>query len=578
VAEIRLSIRLEKFWFTMVLFLLAGCGGGGGSGAQGSSALGAHDLAVPPTARFKDLSAELVLGQVDFSSNKPNMGSSVMTNAGLNDPLAVAIDRSTNPNRVYVSDFNNNRILGWADVSGLTNGAPADLVIGQPNFSSRICNNGGTSEKSLCVPMHITVDNAGNLYVADRGNSRVLIYFTPFTITAVSGSGDTLADRLLGQPDFKSAGCSDPSISMASNASLCNPFGVAVDNAGNVYVADMANNRVVEYNTPLTTDRIADLVLGQPNFESKMPGVGPSHFNQPNDVIVDNIGNVYVADLANNRVLEFDTPLTTNKTADRVFGQPNFSSTLVNAGGGVLNPNAGSLSYPIGIGIDPTGNLYIAERGNSRVMEYDYPSTTDTIGDGVFGQPDFTTNGCNKTGVTAKSLCLPFGVASDSEGNVWVADFANHRVLRYANPGGPPPLPPPDEVTIPSASFRFEEFADGECSLQREVEFSFEKNPGDPTSGDGGHTIFDIIDSTFTATMTFPDGFELSGTPESGGKEDNLSDPDSDTPYGHEYEFRVDCSSMTMHVASGQNVTIHASGTLTDGHAFSGSGVATTHP
>jgi sugar lactone lactonase YvrE len=506
------------------------------------------------------------------------MGTSVVNNSGLNDPIAVAIDRSITPNRIYVSDYLNNRVLGWADVSALTNGAPADLVIGQPNFSERGCNNGGTTAASLCVPMHIAVDNAGNIYVADRGNSRVLIYFTPYTATAVTGSGDTLADLVLGQPVFTSAGCSDPSIRMASNTSLCVPFGVAVDDAGNVYVADMANNRVVEYNTPLTTDSIADLVLGQPNFESRTPGVGPTHFNQPNDVAVDHFGNVYVVDFSNNRVLEFDAPLTANKAANRVFGQPNFSSLSVNAGGGVLRPNAGSLSYPVGVGIDPTGSLYIAERGNSRVMEYDYPSISDTIGDGLLGKKDFTTNGCNRSGVTAKSLCMPFGVASDSDGNIWVADFANNRVLRYANPGGPPPLPPSGEVTIPSASFRFEEFVDGECALQREVEFSFEKIPGDPTSGDGGHTIFDIVDSTFTATMTFPDGFELSGIPEPGGKEDNISDPDSDTPYGYEYEFRVDCSSMTMHVASGQNVTIHASGTLSDGHSFSGTGVITTHP
>jgi len=570
-----LPIRPEKFWFTVVLFLLAGCGGGGGSGGQGTSAVVAHDLSVPPTPRFKDLSAELVLGQVDFTSNALNMGSSVVNNAGLSDPIAVAIDRSSSPNRVYISDFTNNRVLGWADVSALTNGAPADLVIGQPDFSSNVCNNGGTTAASLCVPMHISVDNAGNLYVADRGNSRVLIYLTPYTVTAVSGSGDTVADLVLGQPVFSAAGCSDPSISMASNASLCNPFGVAVDNAGNVYVADMANNRVVEYDTPLTTDRIADLVLGQPNFSSKTPGVGPTHLNQPNDVVVDNFGNVYVADFANNRVLEFDSPLTTNKAADRVFGQPNFNSNVVNAGGGVLHPNAGSLSYPIGIGIDPSGSLYIAERGNSRVMEYDYPATTDTIGDGVFGQPDFATNGCDKTGVTAKTLCLPFGVASDSDGNIWVADFANHRVIRYASPGGPPPLPPPSDVTIPSASFHFEEFVDGDCSLQREVEFSFEKTPGDRTSGDGGYTTNDIVDSTVVETMTFPDGYVLAGVVEN-KEEDNPVHP----PYNYttEFEFNFDCVTMMTHVASGQNVTIHASGTLTDGHTFSGSGVITTHP
>src|SRR5262245_14026818 len=96
-------------------------------------------------------------------------------------PEGVAIDRSALPNRVYVADVGNDRVLAWADVTTFANGDPADLVIGQPNFFSSECNAGGLSATTLCDPRGVAVDAAGNLYVADKRNSRVLEYGTPLT-------------------------------------------------------------------------------------------------------------------------------------------------------------------------------------------------------------------------------------------------------------------------------------------------------------------------------------------------------------------------------------------------------------
>ena len=96
---------------------------------------------------------------------------------------AVAIDASVTPNRLYVSDFNNNRVLGWNDASSFANGAPADLVVGQPDFLSYFCDGSSgaiVSASDLCFPEGITVDSAGNLYVADTDNNRLLEYTTPF--------------------------------------------------------------------------------------------------------------------------------------------------------------------------------------------------------------------------------------------------------------------------------------------------------------------------------------------------------------------------------------------------------------
>lgn len=117
----------------------------------------------------------------------------------------------------------------------------ADLVFGQGgNFTSNKCNLGGRSASSLCVPMGVTVDNAGNLYAADGFNNRVLEYNTPRTT-------DTIADRVFGTcGSFTSFACVG-----VSAESLKNPTGVAVDNPGNLYVADNQNNRVLAYSMPL---------------------------------------------------------------------------------------------------------------------------------------------------------------------------------------------------------------------------------------------------------------------------------------------------------------------------------------
>jgi DNA-binding beta-propeller fold protein YncE len=145
-----------------------------------------------------DTVADAVLGQVNvpatnFSFNTVNF----IDGAGLNlqdvEFGAVAIDTSVTPNRVYVADTANNRVLGWSNISAFTTHAAANIVIGQPNAYTTGCNNGGISATSLCSPEGVAVDEAtGNLYVADTSNHRVLFYLSPFTT-------DTAADDVFGQ-------------------------------------------------------------------------------------------------------------------------------------------------------------------------------------------------------------------------------------------------------------------------------------------------------------------------------------------------------------------------------------------
>jgi Ca2+-binding RTX toxin-like protein len=244
-----------------------------------------------------------------------------------------------------------------------------------------------------------------------------------------------VADRVFGQGgSFTSNTCN---LGGVSASSLCVPQGVALDGAGNLYVADTGNKRALEYDSPLTTDAVADRVFGQGgSFTSRainLGGVSASSLFYPYAVAVDGAGHLYVADGSNHRVLEFDSPLTSDTVADRVFGQPNFVTPPIacNTGG----VSASSLCEPTGVAVDGAGNLYVADHFNDRVLEYDSPLTADTAADRVFGQGgSFASADCNKGGISAGSLCGPFGAVVDGTGNLYVTDYLNNRALEYDSP------------------------------------------------------------------------------------------------------------------------------------------------
>ncbi len=155
-------------------------------------------------------------------------------------------------------------LLGLAILWGPTASADpvetvADLVLGQPHLTgqphlfSNTANYGGVSASSLHGPREVAVDAAGNVYVANTSNHRVLVYIDP-------QNTDMVADLVLGKPNFITSKCNIDFVvyKVVSASTLCYPFGVVVDAAGNVYVADLYNNRVLVYDgflelTPMPT-------------------------------------------------------------------------------------------------------------------------------------------------------------------------------------------------------------------------------------------------------------------------------------------------------------------------------------
>ncbi len=284
--------------------------------------------------------ANAVGGQIDTSHGAPNYVDAI----GENSAGGIAVDALTGaPHRhVYVADTINNRVLGWNDVSSFTSAQPANIVFGQPDLFSYKCNNGvaagdlaGLGADSLCGPARMAVDRAGNLYVADAGNNRVLVYNTPFNAASGEpGAGDASADFVYGQGgSFTSRGSN---LDGAGATTLSNPAAVALDGSGNIYIADTGNNRVLEYakagNPPVASDAIASRSYGQGavnDFTDTIcangAGGNPSPSAQamciPGGVALDSAGNLFVADSGNNRVLEIATPLAGTQSATRVFGQ-----------------------------------------------------------------------------------------------------------------------------------------------------------------------------------------------------------------------------------------------------------------
>jgi len=315
---------------------------------------------------------------------------------------------------VVLLDAGNNT-LGTQYLTGIGQGSLAVMVPGAISTVAgqvgewTLVNDGGPAiQADLYLPSGIAVDGAGNLFIADSHHNRVReVYATGAnagTITTVAGDG--------------SAGY-DPAATVAKATSLNQPGGVAIDGAGNLYIADTNNNVIRKVN--LTTGAIATVAgTGAPGYTGDGSAAASATLNSPEGVTVDAAGNLFIADTNNDAVREVVASGRIATFAGDSTGVPGFS------GDGSLATSA-RLNAPYGVAIDPAGNLYIADSGNNRVRVV---NTSGNIG-------TFAGNGTpaylgDKGPAAQAELYSPLGVACDPAGNVYIADARNY-VVRKVN-------------------------------------------------------------------------------------------------------------------------------------------------
>ncbi|GAC1402877.1 MAG: hypothetical protein NVSMB49_19610 [Ktedonobacteraceae bacterium] len=366
-----------------------------------------HTIELAPKSPFS--AAHVVYAQPNFTtSTLYPTGQNTLKNAG-----AITSDMHGG---FYVADYGNNRVLHFPSAGKNRVGPQADRVYGQPDYGSNAVGHGATE---LNYPHGVAVDLAGGLYVADTFNNRVLHY----------PQGSTTPDRVYGQPTFDSKESNG-----VSPSTLAHPQGLVVDGTG-LYVADTNNNRVLHYSSNSTT---ADFVYGQgtpgnspSNLATNSSGTGVSGLNVPRDVAVNPTG-LYISDSENHRVTHYNIG---NPLADHVYGQPGFAPTLVQANQGNAHPTATTLNNPTGIALDQRGGLYIADRRNNRILYY-APIMQTTLNDppatGIYGQSSYTSKDAS---TTDKTFNGPGGVSIDTNGNVFVLDIFNQRVLTFTELG-----------------------------------------------------------------------------------------------------------------------------------------------
>ncbi len=354
--------------------------------------------------------ADRVLGASDFDT----VGAGLNNPSGLDRPAGIAVDPTTG--KLFVASQSDQRILRFASATALANGANAEAVLGQVNFSSTGFSSTQSTFSSSLLGIH--VDRQGRLWVADRNNNRVVMFQGASTL-----SNGAPADLVLGQANFTN------SASGTTASTMTSPAGVFVDASDNVWVSDFGNSRVLKFTnaSTLTNGSSAIVALGQANFTSGTPSVSSTRLNAPSGLLVDSAGSLWVADQGNNRVVRFDNAATlaTGAAASAVLGQLDFDS---------LNEAtaSGRFDTPMGIALDSFGTLYVQEYENHRVSFFKNPSAkaNGAAADGVIGQPDFATF---TSGISSRKIFRPFiGMTFDLSGNLWLSDSNNDRVLRFS--------------------------------------------------------------------------------------------------------------------------------------------------
>jgi len=247
-------------------------------------------------------------------------------------------------------------------------------------------------------PNGVARDTWGNVYVAEQDNHRIRKITAAGVVTTLAGGTQGYADGVGTAAQFEY------------------PSGVAVDSSGNVYVADQGNDRIRKVTPAGVVTTLAGGLM--PGYTD---GVGTAaQFYRPTGVAVDSSGNVYVADCYNNRIRKVTPAGVVSTLAGKTSSGSNFGY-VDGIGTGAQFAN------PIGVAVDSSGNVYVADTMNNRIRKVTPAGVVSTLAGSTKGYAD---------GVgTAAQFDLPYGVTVDSSGNIYVADTDNQRIRKVTAEG-----------------------------------------------------------------------------------------------------------------------------------------------
>ncbi|MFI6473027.1 NHL repeat-containing protein [Streptomyces sp. NPDC050516] len=308
------------------------------------------------------------------------------TDTALNG-TGVATDRS---GTFYIADTDNHRIRKVG-----TDGIIRTIAgTGTSGFSG---DGGQATAAQIAQPVSVAVGADGSVYFATWGSSRVRKVAPDGIITTVAGGGTGTADG-----------------GRAVDAGLSNVFAIALDGAGNLYLTERYGHRVRKVGTDGVIRTIAG--TGDPGYDKDDVPATTATLNGPKGLAVDGAGNLYIADTGNHRVRRVGTDGVIRTVAGT--GDPGY---IADGGPGVKT----RLNSPEGLAVDGDGNLYIADSANHRVRRVDPGGTITTIAGTGTGGYD-----ADGTPADAARLYFPNTVALDGDGNLYIGDGNNNRVRK----------------------------------------------------------------------------------------------------------------------------------------------------
>jgi len=305
-------------------------------------------------------------------------------------PYAVAVDAGGN---VYATDIGNHNIRK------ITAGGSVSTLAGMAGVAGFADGVGTNAQFNL--PQGITVDAAGNVYVADTNNSTIRKIATNGVVTTFAGAA-------------AQTGTSDGA---GGSARFNYPFGLAIDSADNIYVADFGNSSIRK----ITPSASVTTLAGTSGQTGSADGTGgAARFDHPSAVSVDTVGNVYVVDTSNQTIRR----ITTGGSVTTIAGSPGL--------GGKVDATGASARffYAAGIVVNGTGTtIYVADTGNHTIRAVTAAGAVSTLAGavGLTGIAD---------GAGGDALfAYPYGLAVDAAGTIYVADHNNH-TIRKITAGG----------------------------------------------------------------------------------------------------------------------------------------------